>query len=100
MIVTNEEDTDVKIRVVDSGIGIKRQDQTKIFEPFTVADGSYNRRTEGTGLGLSILASAAKSLEATFGVESEYGVGSTFWVSFPDILPSGTMNGQSPNRQT
>ncbi len=100
VIVTNEEDTDVKIRVVDSGIGIKRQDQTKIFEPFTVADGSYNRRTEGTGLGLSILASAAKSLEATFGVESEYGVGSTFWVSFPDILPSGTMNGQSPNRQT
>ncbi len=99
VIVSKEEDEDVKICVVDSGIGIRKQDQSKIFEPFAVADASYSRRTEGTGLGLSILASAAQSLGAAFGVESEYGVGSTFWVSFPGILQSDTLQDRPFNHQ-
>ena len=66
------------IDVVDTGIGMSAEAQQKIFDPFTQADSSVNRRFGGTGLGLSISKSFAEALGGTITVSSQEGVGTTF----------------------
>jgi len=73
----------VHIRVVDSGIGMTPQQQATIFDAFTQADSSINRRFGGTGLGLSISRQLTIAMGGTLEVSSEAGRGSTFHVSLP-----------------
>jgi two-component system, sensor histidine kinase and response regulator len=65
--------------VGDTGIGIARQDQQLVFQPFTQADGSTTRRFGGTGLGLSISARLASMMHGRIWLESEVGQGSRFY---------------------
>jgi two-component system phosphate regulon sensor histidine kinase PhoR len=73
----------VRIAVRDSGIGIKPEDQERIFERFYRVDKARSRELGGTGLGLSIVKHLAQSMNGTVGVQSEMGKGSVFTVELP-----------------
>ncbi len=69
----------LQFSVADTGIGISPENQQRIFAPFTQADSSSTRRFAGTGLGLSIATHLINCFRGQFWVESELGVGSTFY---------------------
>ena len=73
--------TDVLFEVIDTGIGIAQDAQTRIFDPFDQADASMTRRFGGTGLGLAIVSELAKMMGGRVWVQSELGKGSTFGFS-------------------
>jgi len=87
----------VSLAVVDTGIGIRPEDQAKIFQKFTQADGSVTRQFGGTGLGLSICRSIAEIMGGQVTVASVPGVGSTF--SFTADLPS-VPDSRAPKQST
>lgn len=70
----------MKIAVSDTGMGIKEEDRSKLFTAFTQLDMERNKNIEGTGLGLAITSQLVKKMNGTIGLESEYGVGTTFTV--------------------
>lgn len=74
---------ELKISVKDTGKGIREEDQEYLFDAFSRADVKANANIEGTGLGLAIVKSIVDSMDGTVGVESEFGVGSEFWVKLP-----------------
>lgn len=74
---------EVWIKVSDTGIGIAKADQQRIFERFVQADSSPSRKYNGTGLGLSLAKEYTEMHGGSLSVESELGVGSTFAVRIP-----------------
>ena len=73
----------VAFSVIDTGSGIPRDEQLRIFERFIQLDSSYTRRYRGTGLGLSIVKELTDLLGGSVSVDSEVGRGSTFTVVLP-----------------
>jgi signal transduction histidine kinase len=73
----------VRLRVRDSGIGIAKEKQVRIFEPFFQVDSSSTREYGGTGLGLTLVKNLVEAQGGRVWVESELGRGSVFTVTFP-----------------
>ncbi len=75
-----EDDDEIflKFQVVDTGIGIKEEDLSKLFSPFERIEEIRNRTIEGTGLGMSIVKKLLALMDTKLVVKSEYGKGSDF----------------------
>lgn len=71
---------DLRLQVADSGIGMREDDQHRLFEPFTQVDSSTARRYGGTGLGLSICRRLVALMDGEIELVSEVGLGSSFSV--------------------
>ena len=76
----------VKVIVEDTGIGIPKDQQERIFERFYRVDKSHSKETGGTGLGLSIVKHGAIFHHAQINVESEIGKGTKMEVTFVKVL--------------
>ncbi len=78
-----DEETEGKItilfKVADTGIGIPKEKQTRIFESFTQAESSTTKVYGGTGLGITISMQLVELMQGQLHVESSVGKGSTFW---------------------
>jgi signal transduction histidine kinase len=68
----------VHLRVVDTGVGIPREEMDRVFEPFVQLDSGLTRKAEGAGLGLAISRRLARLMGGDLTVKSELGNGSTF----------------------
>ncbi|MFV0251964.1 MAG: sensor histidine kinase [Beutenbergiaceae bacterium] len=80
-----ERDEFVEVAVVDSGIGISRQDAERVFERFYRVDPARARETGGTGLGLSIVKHVASRHGGDVRLWSRPGRGSTFTIRIPQV---------------
>lgn len=74
---------EVQIVVKDTGIGIPREDQDRVFERFYRVDKSHSKEIGGTGLGLSIVKHAVSTLDGSVGLRSEVGSGTEICMKFP-----------------
>ncbi len=83
------------IGVTDNGIGIKKEDQKKIFEVFTQVETIQDEIPKGTGLGLTLTRQFLAAMGGEIWVESEYGKGSTFFVTIPFIKSIDTSSASS-----
>lgn len=80
----------IQISVIDEGIGIEPQDKEKLFERYYRAENSFTRHTAGSGIGLYLCAEIIQRHEGKIWVDSQPGVGSTFFFSLPTQTPQLT----------
>ncbi|MDX1659789.1 MAG: ATP-binding protein [Nitriliruptorales bacterium] len=83
----------VRIEVEDEGVGLDSHEVGRVFEPFWRAGSAVANAIRGSGIGLSLVREYVRTLGGQIGVESEPGMGSTFWFTVP--LADGDDSGAS-----
>lgn len=78
-------DKGIMFTISDTGIGISKSDQEKIFDKFFRSEDYRTRKTTGTGLGLYVTLKLSRLIHAEIDVESELDKGSTFSIYIPDL---------------
>jgi len=98
LVENNTDDVRIKIEVEDSGVGIKPEEQEKIWEIFHLGDGSYTRNKSGAGLGLTVSRKLTELMEGEIGLKSVEKQGSVFWVTVkfakgitPDLIEDNSV---------
>lgn len=94
----SEDRLSLYIEVKDTGIGIKKEDMSKLFQGFERLDIKENRNIEGTGLGLAITGRLVEQMHGTINVDSVYGSGSIFTVKVPQVIVDFTAVGDFKER--
>ncbi len=84
----NADDEFIKFSIYDSGVGISKEKQKKLFQAFSQVDDSSIRRTSGTGLGLNICKLLVELMDGEIGITSTKGKGSCFWFAIPLVIPT------------
>ncbi len=84
----------IEFVVGDTGIGIRKKDQTSLFESFHQVDGSATRRYGGSGLGLAICKELTELMGGSVTIDSQLGSGSTFVVRIPLSSAAGQATAQ------
>jgi signal transduction histidine kinase/CheY-like chemotaxis protein len=90
----------LKLIVSDSGIGIKEEDQGKLFGSFQRLEEDRNRNIEGTGLGLNITMALLKMMNGSIDVSSTYGKGTTFTAQMKQTVIDSTPIGDFTDHLT
>ena len=83
-----------QVLIIDTGIGISKKDQKKLFQPFMQADASASRQFEGTGLGLALTKRFVEMHGGKVWIESELNRGSTFTFTIP-VQPETGIRGNN-----
>ncbi len=98
-VIENDEGSySVRFQVADSGMGISRLNQKKLFSPFTQTDSTITRRFGGTGLGLYLCKRLSKLMGGNVSLISELGFGSVFTFEVPFKIPVGLEKEVPPER--
>tara|TARA_R110002072_G_scaffold216391_1_gene373771 strand:+ start:282 stop:2777 length:2496 start_codon:yes stop_codon:yes gene_type:complete len=97
---------ELKLNVVDTGIGISQEIQPRLFARFTQAESGIRRQYGGTGLGLAIVKLLVESMGGSVGIDSKPELGSRFWANIPITkhkseppLDTNTLSIRSGNKQ-
>lgn len=85
-------------KITDTGPGIPKKDQKKLFQDFSQLEHTTAQNLEGTGLGLSICKKLVSLLGGNIGLESKVNKGSTFWFSIPYSVVPAPVSKPSPKK--
>ncbi len=88
ILTVKGQNNSVLFSVTDTGIGISKSDQKRIFEKFFRSEDFRTRKTNGTGLGLYVTAKLADLLQTKISLKSKLNKGSTFQITIPDLTLS------------
>ena len=86
-----------RFEVRDTGVGIKAEELPAVWDRYYRSSETHKRPIKGTGLGLSIVKAILEKHNFEFGVQSEKGKGSTFFVTFPCVEQSDSLQKIQPN---
>lgn len=89
----NQKEICIYISVTDTGIGIRKEDRERLYDSFVRLEEKRNRSIEGAGLGMTITRQIMDMMQGDILIESEYGKGSTFTLSFKQQIVEETALG-------
>ncbi|MCR4618030.1 MAG: response regulator [Lachnospiraceae bacterium] len=89
---------EIEFAVRDTGIGIKKEDMSKLFDSFRRLDEKRNRNIEGTGLGMNIVSRLLEMMGSSLKVDSVYGIGSRFSFKLKQQIADETPIGNYEDR--